>query len=76
MHAEAAFNEPGPSIDLFLKMSSAFNNNQFREVQAVTEVALHRAAEEDTDEAIYVDFGRMRIIWVVCETVCQTYMRN
>lgn len=77
MHAEAEFDEATPSIDFFLGLTdSVMHGYDVETPRATVEYMLTVCAEEEDDEAIYIDNGKIRVVWVVCSNVCLKYMRN
>lgn len=77
MHGAADFDTAPDSIDAFLGMyDSMLHGVEVETPRALTETALYHAAEEDDNEAIFIDIGRVRLLWVVCTDVCLKYVRN
>lgn len=76
MHGEAAFESAQESVDAFLNLTREILQDQIAPNPVMTEAALMNCAETDVNEAVYIDAGKLRFVWVVCDGVCQTYIRN
>lgn len=77
MHSGADFDDASSSIDFFLGLSdNVLKGANISTPRHKVEHMLNVTAVEDDNEAIYIDNGRLRLVWVVCTDVCLKYLRN
>ena len=77
MYGESTYTEPDKSIRDFLALSDQLFGQRITTPVATTEYALHFTAAEEINQAIYIEGGPLRVVWMVCDgTQCFTNTRN